>query len=99
MRLASYLAGLIAAAAVTSAFAADTSAAKPRPLIPPPGASVPVLGEQQRFAKNQLGQVIALHDIDDPAGPYAGKYGESDRWYFEHYVASVTSDEEKHFGG
>lgn len=99
MRLASYFAGLIACLCASSALAADTDETKPRPLTPPPGASVPVAGEQQRFAKNQLGQVIALRDIDDPANPYAGKYGASDRWYFEHYVPAVTPEEEQHFGG
>ena len=99
MRPASYLAVLVAAAAATSALAADTTTVKPRPLTPPPGASVPVAGEQQRFAKNQLGQLIGLHPIDDPANPYAGKYSASDRWYYEHYVAGVTPEEEQHFGG
>jgi hypothetical protein len=99
MRFASYFAGLLACLTASAALAVEAPAAQPRPLTPPPGASVPVAGDQQRFAKNQLGQVIYLREIDDPANPYAGKYGASDRWYFEHYVAAVTPEEEKHFGG
>ena len=104
MRFASLLAVLLCccAASHTVVHAADTAGApaeKARPAQPPPGASIPVAGPQLRLAKNQLGQVIELRDIDDPANPYAGKYGDSDRWYFEHYVAAVTPEEEKHFGG
>jgi hypothetical protein len=86
---------LAAALATAVAFAEEQS----YPSAPPPAATIPVDGPQLRLARNQLGEVIELHDISDASGPYAGKYSDSDRWYFEHYVPGVTAEEEQHFGG
>jgi hypothetical protein len=68
------------------------------PADPPPGASVPVPGTP-RLARNAAGLVLALRDVDDPANPYRGQYTAYDRWYLDNYVAQVTPEEEKHFGG
>jgi hypothetical protein len=100
MRIGLHLLTLLSLALISrAAVAADAPADKPRPLEPPPGATLPVKGEQLRLARNKLGQVVELRDLDDPANPYAGQYSAVDRWYFEHYVPGVTPEEEKHFGG
>jgi hypothetical protein len=101
MRFASVVGGLAASLfVVTAGIAAESATAQSaRPTEPPRGASIPVPGPQLRLAKNGHGQVLAVHDIADPANPYVGQYSSSDRWNFEHYVAAVTPEEEKHFGG